>query len=58
MRLNDIRILVGDSVTLEISTYDLARGRIVHRGKKDKDKSRDDKDRKSKSKPESEPESE
>jgi len=38
MRLNDIRILVGDSVTIEISTYDLSRGRIVHRGKRDKDK--------------------
>lgn len=35
MRLNDIRVLVGDIVQIEVSAYDLNRGRIVHRGKKD-----------------------
>ena len=33
MRLNFIRILPGDSVTLEMSPYDLTRGRIVWRAK-------------------------
>ena len=32
MRVNFIRILPGDVVTVEMSPYDLARGRIVHRG--------------------------
>ncbi len=31
MRMNFIRILPGDSVTLEISPYDLTRGRIIRR---------------------------
>ena len=31
MRMNYIRILPGDKVTLEISPYDLGRGRIVYR---------------------------
>ncbi len=31
MRMNWIRILPGDRVTLEISPYDLGRGRIVYR---------------------------
>ena len=31
MRMNFIRILPGDSVTVELSPYDLARGRIVMR---------------------------
>jgi len=31
MRLNFIRILPGDMVTVEISPYDLAKGRIVYR---------------------------
>ena len=31
IRRNSIRILVGDSVTIEISPYDLARGRIIYR---------------------------
>lgn len=35
MRLNDIRVLVGDIVQVEISVYDLNRGRIVRRGKRD-----------------------
>jgi len=31
MRMNFIRILPGDKVNLEISPYDLAKGRIVYR---------------------------
>ena len=31
IRRNYIRILLGDSVTVEISPYDLARGRIIYR---------------------------
>lgn len=31
MRMNFIRILPGDKVTVEISPYDLGRGRIVYR---------------------------
>lgn len=33
MRMNYIRILVGDRVALELSPYDLSRGRIVLRYK-------------------------
>ena len=33
MRMNFIRILPGDSVTLEMSPYDLPKGRIVFRKK-------------------------
>ena len=33
IRLNNIRILPGDRVTVEISTYDLTRGRITYRRK-------------------------
>jgi translation initiation factor IF-1 len=33
MRLNFIRILPGDTVTLEMSPYDLNKGRIVFRKK-------------------------
>ncbi len=32
MRKNFIRILAGDRVTLELSPYDLEKGRIVYRG--------------------------
>jgi len=32
MRLHFIRILPGDTVTLEMSPYDLTKGRIVYRG--------------------------
>jgi len=32
MRMNFIRILPGDKVTLEMSPYDLNKGRIVYRG--------------------------
>ena len=33
MRMNYIRILPGDKVTMELSPYDLTRGRIVFRAK-------------------------
>tara|TARA_B100000686_G_C16577563_1_gene856326 strand:- start:205 stop:423 length:219 start_codon:yes stop_codon:yes gene_type:complete len=33
MRLHFIKILPGDMVTVEISPYDLSRGRIVYRSK-------------------------
>jgi translation initiation factor IF-1 len=32
MRMHYIRILPGDTVTVEVSPYDLAKGRIVYRG--------------------------
>ena len=31
MRQNEIRILLGDAVELEVSPYDLSKGRIVKR---------------------------
>lgn len=33
LRMHYIRILPGDKVTMELSPYDLTRGRIVWRGK-------------------------
>lgn len=33
IRMNFIRILAGDRVTVELSPYDLTRGRIVYRYK-------------------------
>ncbi len=33
MRMHFIRILTGDKVTVEISPYDLCRGRIIYRFK-------------------------
>ncbi|AWW26711.1 MULTISPECIES: translation initiation factor IF-1 [Acetobacterium] len=33
LRMNYIRILPGDKVVVELSPYDLTRGRIVWRGK-------------------------
>jgi translation initiation factor IF-1 len=33
LRKNNIRILAGDSVEIEMSPYDLNRGRIVYRNK-------------------------
>ncbi len=33
MRQNFIRILPGDKVTLELSPYDLSKGRIIYREK-------------------------
>jgi translation initiation factor IF-1 len=32
MRMHFIRILPGDKVTIELSPYDLTKGRIVYRG--------------------------
>lgn len=32
MRMHFIKILPGDRVTIELSPYDLTRGRIVYRG--------------------------
>lgn len=33
MRKNNIRVLMGDRVDVEISTYDLTKGRIAYRHK-------------------------
>lgn len=33
MRMNNIRILPGDAVTVELTPYDLTKGRIVYRSK-------------------------
>ncbi|HOS69673.1 MAG TPA: translation initiation factor IF-1 [Bacillota bacterium] len=33
LRMNFIKILPGDKVTIELSPYDLSRGRITWRGK-------------------------
>jgi translation initiation factor IF-1 len=33
IRMNNIRILPGDKVTVELSPYDLSRGRITYRRK-------------------------
>jgi translation initiation factor IF-1 len=33
MRMHFIKILPGDTVSLELSPYDLSRGRITYRGK-------------------------
>jgi translation initiation factor IF-1 len=33
MRKNYIRILTGDAVTVEMTPYDLTKGRIVYRGR-------------------------
>jgi translation initiation factor IF-1 len=33
MRMNFIKILAGDRVTVELSAYDLSRGRIIYRFK-------------------------
>lgn len=33
LRMNFIRVLPGDKVTVELSPYDLSRGRITWRGK-------------------------
>ncbi len=34
MRMHYIKILPGDKVTVELSPYDLTRGRITYRGEK------------------------
>lgn len=31
MRKNRIRILIGDKVTVEMTPYDLTKGRVIHR---------------------------
>jgi translation initiation factor IF-1 len=36
MRMHFIRILPGDKVTVEISPYDLTKGRIVYRNDRDR----------------------
>ncbi len=36
MRKNYIRILVGDSVKIELTPYDLSKGRIIYRCNDDK----------------------
>ena len=33
MRVKNIRVLVGDIVTVEMSPYDLSKGRIIYRQK-------------------------
>lgn len=33
MRKNYIRILTGDNVTVELTPYDLSKGRIIYRGR-------------------------
>jgi translation initiation factor IF-1 len=33
IRMNSVKILVGDNVTIEVSEYDVSRGRIVYRHK-------------------------
>lgn len=33
MRMNYIKILIGDRVTIEMSPYDLSKGRIIYRYK-------------------------
>ena len=33
LRKNRIRVLQGDNVTVEMTPYDLTKGRIIHRGK-------------------------
>lgn len=33
MRKNRIRVLVGDDVTIEMTPYDLSKGRVTHRHK-------------------------
>lgn len=37
MRMNYIRILTGDKVRVELSPYDLTRGRIIYRGEMKKE---------------------
>jgi translation initiation factor IF-1 len=37
MRKNRIRVLVGDLVTIEMTPYDLSKGRVTHRHKENAD---------------------
>ena len=48
LRMNYIRILQGDYVTVEISPYDLTRGRITWRSKGPKDYTKSDEEAKNK----------
>lgn len=41
MRKNNIRVMPGDSVTVEISPYDLDNGRIVYRKKVTQDENKE-----------------
>ncbi|RMF97640.1 MAG: translation initiation factor IF-1 [Candidatus Schekmanbacteria bacterium] len=41
MRMNFIKILPGDKVTVQLSPYDLSRGRIIYRHKK-KERTKDE----------------
>lgn len=34
VRKNYIKLVMGDTVTVEVSAYDLTKGRIVYRGKR------------------------
>jgi len=34
MRKNRIRVLLGDKITVEMTPYDLSKGRVIHRHKK------------------------
>jgi translation initiation factor IF-1 len=33
IRMNSVKILVGDKVKVEVSPYDMSRGRIIYRNK-------------------------
>lgn len=33
IRMNSVKILIGDKVTVEVSEYDTSRGRIIYRHK-------------------------
>lgn len=34
VRMNSVKILIGDSVKIEVSEYDTTQGRIIYRNKK------------------------
>ncbi len=34
LKMHKIKLMVNDVVTIELSSYDLARGRVIHRHKK------------------------
>ena len=42
MRKNRIRVLVGDWVTVEMTPYDLTKGRVIHRHKQKPEKTEND----------------
>jgi len=44
MRKNYIRILMGDRVTVQLTPYDLTKGRIIFRNKDAKEKEKEAKD--------------